>query len=366
MKPLSKVLLTLSLTVLFLGAIACLLAYVVGGRDLSRLDIDTAYEQKVYVAESGEIINNVVFDVDRHNVIVKKSSSAGSITVEYSENEYDIFKPTVKNGTFEFTNKQLKNMFFRQFCLLFDRKNPDERKIVVTVPKSFDGNMKIRTSKGDIDISASMVFTNLDLDVSSGNVYIENINADTARIDVKTGTLEIDGGSYKKLDVIISNPAVYVPVEIATETPSSGETPSSEETSLPEETPSSGEDPLDDETPLPETTSSPDETPSAEETPSPDETPLPTPTETVKPKPTKVPTVLSVDVDFTFENLYVDDFSIIAYNTNIVGKFARSSKYYSIKTNNTESSNVATNENITASGNIEINQNGGSTNIEFR
>ena len=91
MKPLTKILLTLGMSLLFIGGVMCGVAYIIGGMDLSKLDIDTAYKAQTYTLSSADI-ETIELDVDRHSILVKQSYLADSVTIDYYENEYDLFK----------------------------------------------------------------------------------------------------------------------------------------------------------------------------------------------------------------------------------------------------------------------------------
>ena len=73
MKPLTKILLTLSVSMFFMGAVMCGIAYILGNTDLARLDIETAYSDKEYVSDYGAT-NNIIITTDRHDIVVVESS----------------------------------------------------------------------------------------------------------------------------------------------------------------------------------------------------------------------------------------------------------------------------------------------------
>lgn len=347
MKPLTKILLTLSMSLLFIGCVMCGVAYVMGGMDLGKLDIDTTYETKTYTMSSADI-ENIELDVDKHEIVIKQSYAVDKITVDYAENEYDIFQYDENGTTFSLTNKQSENKFFRSFCLLFDKKNTEGRKLVITLPKLFSGNIVIKNEDANVELSDISLLEKLDISISNGDVVLTSVNCTAARVSVQTGELSIVSGAYEALDVTLVNQAKYVPIDDVEGTPAiPTEVPTVEPTLEPSAEP---------EAP----TASPDESPEIEPTPDSTLEPVKTPT------PTKTPTVLAVTAEFTLNGVDCKNLNITVYNTNITGSVARNVSYYNIETNNTESSNIETTENINALGSIVIMQDGGATKLTFK
>lgn len=361
------------MSLLFIGCVMCGVAYIIGGMDLSKLDIDTAYKAQTYTLSSADI-ETIELDVDRHSILVKQSYLADSVTIDYYENEYDLFKAEEGKNTLSFTNTYYKNMLFRKFCMLFDKKNDTDRKITLTIPRNFSGTINIKSSKADVEVDGISSLETLNITLDDGDVFLKSVNCTNAIISLKSGELDVWGGIYENLDVTLANQAEYVPIDkVEGASPAPEATPSDEPepdtTPEPEATP---EVPADDEDPdATEEPADPDATEEPGDTdasPEPEETPLPTetPTPTRTPAPTKTPTVLAVTAKCTFSGVDCTNLKITVYNTNIEGSVSRGISYYNIETNNTESSNIKTTQNVNAVGKIVIEQNGGSTNIQFR
>ena len=73
-----------------------------------------------------------------------------------------------------------------------------------------------------------------------------------------------------------------------------------------------------------------------------------------------------VEAELNFDSVDVTNLKITAHYTNIVGSIARGEGYYLIKTNNTETSNIESNENLAAVGTVTIDQHNGKTDLIFR
>lgn len=351
MKPLTKILLTLSMSLLFIGCVMCGVAYIMGGMDLGKLDIDTTYESKTYTMSSADI-ENIELDVDKHEIVIKQSYAVDRVTIDYAENEYDIFQYDENGTTFSITNKQSQNKFFRSFCLLFDKNNTEGRKIVVTLPKLFSGSIVIKTEDADVELNDINRLEKLDISISDGDALLTAVNCTNACVSIKTGELSVVNGVYEKLDVTLANQAKYVPIDEVNGTPLVTAPPSSAEPTL---------EPTLEPTAAPEEpTADPGATPGIE--PTPDGTAEPVTT----PKPTKTPTVLAVTAELTLSGVDCKELNITVYNTNITGSVARNISYYNIKTNNTESSNIETTDNVNALGSIVISQDGGATKLTFK
>lgn len=354
MKTLTKILLTLSISLFFVGVVMCGLAYVVGGTDLSKMDFDTAYEEKDYVSSSS-LIKNIKIDADRHNIVIKESLSVSTVTVKYSENQYDKFVITDNGDSLSLTNKDSKNAFIRIFCLLFDSKNTDEKVITVVVPSKYTGNINITASKSDVEIDSIKNLDVLNVDLSSGDVVLNSLSCTNAVLETKTGDVTVSGGTYTSFDITAANPVQYVPIdEVDPDLLPSGTIVPVTPTVVPSETPNQ--------------TLSPIETPTESENPevSPFETPSVTPVATATPSATKTPTILVVEASIMFDKADIQNLTVNAVYTNIEGSLARGSGYYKITTNNITSSNIKTNDNISAVGTITISQNEGKTELEFR
>ena len=107
MKPLTKILLTLSVSMFFMGAVMCGIAYILGNTDLSRLDFDTAYSDKEYVSDY-DATNNIIISADRHDIVVVESALVTNVTLNYKENQYDTFIIEEQNNVISITNNYLQ------------------------------------------------------------------------------------------------------------------------------------------------------------------------------------------------------------------------------------------------------------------
>lgn len=352
MKTLTKILLTLSISLFFVGVVMCGLAYVVSGTDLSKLDFDTTYEEREYVSSSA-LVKNIEINADRHDIVIKESSSVSNVTVKYSENQYDKFVVADNGDSLILTNKDSENAFIRMFCLLFDSKNKDEKIITVTVPSKYAGSIDVTASKADIEIAGIKNLEALDVDLGNGDIVLNSLNCTKAKLAIKTGDITVSGGTYTSLDITAANPVQYLPIdEVDPDLLPSGIIVPATPTVAPSETPSE--------------TLSPVETPIETENPEnmPNETPAVTPTAT--PSSTKTPTVLVVEASIKFDKADIQNLTVNVVYTNIEGNLARGAGYYKITTNNETSSNIKTNGNTSAVGTITISQNEGKTEIEFR
>lgn len=354
MKTLTKILLTLSISLFFIGVVMCGLAYVVGGTDLSKMDFETEYEELEYTSQY-TTTKDISIDADRHNIVIRESLSAANVSIKYSENQYDKFFMTDDGNTITLTNKDSKNAFIRFFCLLFDSKNKSDRIITVTLPARYAGSISIKADKADIDASNIKNLYSLNIDLGNGDVLLDTLNCSSAVLVVKTGEITVNDGTYTSLDITVANPVQYLPIdEVDPELwPSDIIVPAT-----PTITPSQTLSPIG--------TPSTNDTEAHDNEDDPKETPSATPTPTVTPSATKVPTILVVEASVKLDKVDVQDLTINATYTNIEGSLARGDGYYNITTDNETSSNIATNNNTSAVGSITINQKEGKTEIEFK
>lgn len=367
MKALTKILLTMSISVFFIGVVMCGMAFVIGGTDLSKMDFDTAYEAQEYISTS-TLTKIIEINADRHNIVIKESLSASNVTVKYSENQYDKFFVTDDGDVITLTNKDSKNAFIRFFCLIFDSKNKDEKTITLTVPARYTGSISVVASKANVDISGLKNTDSLNINLSNGDVVLDTLNCTNAKLDVATGNILISGGTYTSIDITASNPVQYLPLDevdpelwpsgiiTPTATPSISESPNQTlsplETQNPADTPSEAD--------------ATDDTENSDIKNPEDTEPTVTPSPTATPSATKTPSILVVEASVTFDNVDVQNLTINTIYTNIEGNLARGEGYYKITTDNESSSNIKTNENTSAVGTITISQKEGKTEIEFK
>ncbi len=375
MKPLTKILFTLSVSLLFIGCVLCGVAYVMGGTTLAKLDIDTKYTEKT-LALASDNIDTIKIDSDYHKIFVKQSSYANTITITYAENEYDTFFAKEENNTLSFTNKHKDNGFFKTFCMFFDKSNSKGRVLTITIPQYFSGTIDITTENADIDVTAINRIENLNVKATTSDIVFSSVYCTNASIKLDAGDITLLNGNYDNLTLDVSNNVEMVPIDkvpgatvLPTETPMESalptlrpSTPTPRPTQTPAPTPEEASIMPIDETAAPSATPNASATPGASATPEATETPEPTAT----PKPTKTPTVATVVANITFNGVDCKNLTITANNTNIVGYLARTDMYYNIETNNTESSNIQSVERVNPMGAIKITQKGGKTELAFR
>ena len=360
MKTLTKILLTLSISLFFIGVVMCGMAYVVGGTDLSKMDFDTAYEENTFVSEAS-LIKSIEVNADKHDIIIKESAYTSSVTIKYYENQYDKFVISENSDSIYITNKDSKNAFIRFFCLLFDSKNKDEKSIIVTVPQRYSGSLVITCSDADVTVDNIKSLETLSINNSDGDVVLDTLICTDAVLEIKTGDVSVLGGTYSSLNISAANPVQYKPIDkvdpelwpsgiIMPSVPTLEPTISADSTLSPIETPTA-----DDNTST-DAEQTPDSTPTV--------TPTLTPTDT--PKAPKTPSILVVEASVSLDNVDVERLTLNTVYTNIEGSLARGEGYYNIKTNNETSSNIATNNNSSAVGSIDISQKEGKTALEFK
>ncbi len=342
MKPLTKILLTISTCLLFLGAVAVVAGFVVGGMSLGKLDVDTTYEENYFVSSLNDI-ETVSLIIDNHDVVLTQSASVDELSITYLENEYDLFDSYSYKGTLYFTNKMSLNFLRRAYCALFDKKNKTEKTVVVTVPESFNKKLIIDSGKGSVSVKNIEMLDRIEIETKNADITVDDSNCTKLIASTKTGVVNINGGVFETIDVTVSNAGKYVTVK----------------DTEPEETPEATPD----ETPAstPEETTDPEATPDAEETPDPDATPEETP------EPTEEPKILVIEKEMLIDSADFINLKITSYNTNIKCNFVRSDNFYDVDLHgNTENSNISEKVLYSAQGTIDINRSNGSIEAYFK
>ena len=131
------------------------------------------------IEKETEEVNNIKLNVYSTDVEIKESDNV--IRLEYYSN-------TEENAKIEFENGSiiLDEQKYETDCIGFCNVN---RKVVIYVPESYDGNYDIETTSGDISSKINML-NNTKIKTTSGDIKLNNTNNIT--INTTSGDIDIN------------------------------------------------------------------------------------------------------------------------------------------------------------------------------
>lgn len=207
-----KLLLIISIILIISGGLVFTTGLAMNGFDIMVLSTDTKIERK---EQSFTDINNIKIDESTNDIKIIKSNTQ-EYKINYGESEkikYNIYVDENNNLIIE--RKKIVN-----FINFISKKNP----LILEVPESFNNDLSIDTSTGDIDINIDneinkiyLCFSTADvkvsnvtcnemiLDGSTGDAYVSNVEvANNAEIKLSTGVVVIKGLETTSLKVKVS------------------------------------------------------------------------------------------------------------------------------------------------------------------
>jgi DUF4097 and DUF4098 domain-containing protein YvlB len=126
------------------------------------------------------------------------------VTISYSSEKVSVFMGTTDNLIIKEYMSENKNEYFARinksgnivtiengrwpFRPFFNSFN---RRLEVYLPISFDGSIKIKVSSGEIESSADIFCSKINIESSSGSISVKSITADTVGIKSSSGSINI-------------------------------------------------------------------------------------------------------------------------------------------------------------------------------
>lgn len=177
------------LSLLGIGLITFMVLVMTGKIDFSfdwgsnkNMKLVDSYEAKV------EEINKFDFTLYSTDVEVKESSN-DTIKVEYYSNK-DKNADIKQEGNTIVVNEEEKGNYCIGICF-------NNRKLVVYVPKTYNGLYKINTKSGDIRFDVDASLNNIEIGTTSGNVNFVNAN----NIEIETTSGDVKGEVANKTKI---------------------------------------------------------------------------------------------------------------------------------------------------------------------
>lgn len=140
------------------------------------------HETNIYKID--EDFKNITIDVDTEDIIFLPSQDE-SCNVEFYEKSSKKHTSIVENENlvikYENEEKWYKNIF-----------NFGKSKITVYLPKNEYDSISIESSTGDIQIKNEFIFKSINIDLTTGDISLDKIQANEINLSITTGDMELD------------------------------------------------------------------------------------------------------------------------------------------------------------------------------
>lgn len=159
--------------------------------NIDRLDIDVS-SSHVYVTSA---------DIDHLRLELKKADD--SRKTMHTQEQGDELQISVQGPKFQI-------LPLDWLTQLISGKMPQTEELYVTIPDDFDQAIRLDSSSGTINMAGLQGLSELDIDVSSGSVMIEEIMTEKFRYDGSSGRLTVQGLNAHESEIAISSGKVIL------------------------------------------------------------------------------------------------------------------------------------------------------------
>lgn len=164
------------------GAILFTIGLAMADFDITRISTEGEPVTNVYTA--GGNIKNINVKDNNNSIVVMRGSSE-NIKVTYIQNDYCKYNINeTDDGTLVIDDNTTSK--FRWFSI-----NSAVRKLCIEVPESFDGELKVNTSDGRINIS-QVKASDILLSTSDGRITISEVNCSNIKAKTSDGSIVVD------------------------------------------------------------------------------------------------------------------------------------------------------------------------------
>lgn len=155
------------------GLISCVAALFLVGFDITKLSSTTPYEKKVYEMDMTDI-KEIVVDTSFDDITILPSKDE-QIHVTCYENNVTSYEPTTRGEQLRIEQQNHRKFYHYFMSIDFNLFQNDN--IVLEIPASYQDAVTIKTTNGDIDLSAFPKMTNLHLTTTFGDIRVEDVEA---------------------------------------------------------------------------------------------------------------------------------------------------------------------------------------------
>lgn len=153
--------------------------------------------------EASDMVHTVLIDVTNLRINVRTVEN-GPIRVLFHPREgSDKVTFTQENGVFSFVHRT-KGLFHLNWLNLF----LDYNILILEIPRSFGGVLKLKTSNAPIRLSNLSSLSAAELISGNGRIKAENVKGDSITIRTSNARLELTGLAGKRLEAVTNNGSV--------------------------------------------------------------------------------------------------------------------------------------------------------------
>lgn len=175
-----------------IGLIIFFVAFYVSGCDISKLNTQPPYKEKIYISSSE--FSSIKIE-DSNNDIVIRTSHDEKIHITYNENEKEFYQI---NDTSELAFKKVNDYkwYDNIFNINIDFKS---KPLTILLPKNYSGDLNIKTSNGSIKVE-NISISNLGILTSNGEIDLNTVKS-SGFIEAKTSNAEVNFTNIDAKDI---------------------------------------------------------------------------------------------------------------------------------------------------------------------
>ena len=191
MKKITKFWLIIATLFIFLGSILFVVSLSLIDWDFSKLET-VEYETNTYTFN--ESYENIAIDTLSTDIVFKKSSN--------SETKVDCLEMTkLKNSVSVVNNALTIKHEDSKNHLNFIGINTKSPRITIYLPSNNSYTFKIESTTGDITFNDSFTFDELNIELTTGDIFINNITCNNMNIYITTGDVVINNITCNDLTI---------------------------------------------------------------------------------------------------------------------------------------------------------------------
>ena len=157
-----------------------------------------------------EDVNKINIDISTANVEFKVSED-GTSKVICNETNKEVHNVSVANNTLSITYQDNLAWYERWFNII-----PYKMSVEIYLPSGNYESVVVRNSTGDITINKEYSFSDVDLKVSTGTIYVYSDATNTLKVESTTGDIHINEVNTKELELKASTGDVNLTKVVAT------------------------------------------------------------------------------------------------------------------------------------------------------
>lgn len=182
-----KTIASIIIIVIILGAMTSVL--ILADKLFYRESAETAVTQETY---SSNGVESLVIGIDVGYINITENKSSDSFSVNTVGYEKDFYSVTVENGTLSVKSSELE---------WYDREiynSVDKYGVTVSIPSSFEGDVKILTKAGSISIS-DVTLSSLRATSEAGEIHISNPSISVMELSTDVGDISVENARADKV-----------------------------------------------------------------------------------------------------------------------------------------------------------------------